>query len=336
VIGLTGTPIVNRPIEAWNILYLINKKALPSWRTYTQRYCAPTFTGFGWDYSGASNTEELHQRLVNSIMLRRCKADVLDLPKKIRSFIPLPLSNQSEYRAAENDLISYLNQTEGKDAAKRAERSLDLVRISKLRMLAARGKLDQMIEWIGETIEDHKLVVFAIHREIMDPICEKFKHVMVKIAGDVSEKDRLKAIDQFQTNPKVKLFVGQVQAAGTGITLTAACHVAFLELPWTPGDVLQAEDRCHRIGQDQPVVVYYLLAANTIDEKMAQLIDRKRSVVNAVTDGSSNSSPAILRELLALYKRGNHGVRHFDSSSSSHKVRNENRNRLARTVWRSA
>jgi SWI/SNF-related matrix-associated actin-dependent regulator of chromatin subfamily A-like protein 1 len=147
------------------------------------------------------------------------------------------------------------------------------------------------------------LVVFGVHRNIIDPVYEQFKKVAVKIAGDVNEADRQQAIDHFQNDPKCRLFVGQIQAAGTGITLTAASHVAFLELPWTPGDVLQCEDRVHRIGQSQPVVIYYLLAANTIDEDMAKLIDKKRSILDAVLDGAVDASPPILVELLKLYKK---------------------------------
>jgi SWI/SNF-related matrix-associated actin-dependent regulator of chromatin subfamily A-like protein 1 len=329
VIGLTGTPIVNRPIEVFNILYIIDKTAIPNFHTFTRRYCAAKFNGFGWDYSGASNTKELHNLLTSSIVLRRRKEDVLtSLPPKIRSFVPLSLDNQAEYEAAEEDLISYLLETEGKAAANRAKSSPALVRISKLRMLAARGKLEQAIDWISDTIVNHKLVVFGVHREIIDPVSEHFKKVAVKIAGDVSETDRQKAIDKFQTDPKIRLFVGQVQAAGVGITLTASSHVAFLELPWTPGDVLQAEDRVHRIGQEQPCVIYYLMAARTIDEDMAKLIDKKRSILNAVLDGSHDASPTILTELLATYKkrRGKHGLnRSLNPEEVSNQIRLQDR-----------
>jgi hypothetical protein len=329
VIGLTGTPIVNRPIEVFNILYIIDKTAIPNFHTFTRRYCAAKFNGFGWDYSGASNTKELHNLLTSSIVLRRRKEDVLtSLPPKIRSFVPLSLDNQAEYEAAEEDLISYLLETEGKAAANRAKSSPALVRISKLRMLAARGKLEQAIDWISDTTANHKLVVFGVHREIIDPVFEHFKKVAVKIAGDVSETDRQKAIDRFQTDPKVRLFVGQVEAAGVGITLTAASHIAFLELPWTPGSVLQAEDRIHRIGQEQPCVIYYLMAARTIDEDMAKLIDKKRSILNAVLDGSHDASPTILTELLAIYKkrRGKYGLnRSLNPEEVSNQVRLQDR-----------
>jgi SWI/SNF-related matrix-associated actin-dependent regulator of chromatin subfamily A-like protein 1 len=304
VIGLTGTPIVNRPIEAFNILRIIDKTAIPNFYEYTRRFCEARYNGFGWDYSGASNTEELHNILMSSIVIRRRKEDVLpSLPPKIRSFVPLELDNRKNYDAAEDDFITYIEEAEGKEAALKAKQAPALVKISKLRMLAAEGKLEQAIDWIEDTIQDNKLVVFGVHRRMIDPVYEKFKKVAVKIAGDVSEAFRQQAIDRFQNDPKCKLFVGQIQAAGTGITLTAASHVAFLELPWTSGDVLQCEDRVHRIGQFQPVIIYYLLAANTIDEDMAEIIDRKRKILDAVLDGSPNASPSIITELLKLYRK---------------------------------
>jgi SWI/SNF-related matrix-associated actin-dependent regulator 1 of chromatin subfamily A len=304
VIGLTGTPIVNRPIELFNILRLIDKTVIPDWWHYTERYCARKSGMFGWDCSGASHTKELHDKLTSSIMLRRTKEEVLtDLPAKMRSFVPLELTNRSDYNAAERDFIGYLRREEGLDVANRAKRAPMLTRISKLRDLAAQGKLSQAIEWIADVIEVNKLVVFAVHRNVFDPVYERFEKVAVKVAGDVAPIDRQKAINRFQQDPNCRLFVGQIQAAGTGITLTAASHVAFLELPWTPGDLLQAEDRCHRIGQTKTVNIYFLLASGTIDEPMARLIDRKRVVLNAVLDGAVDAAPSILTELLSGYKQ---------------------------------
>jgi SNF2 family DNA or RNA helicase len=303
LIGLTGTPIVNRPIEAFNILQLIDKTAVPNWRTYTQRYCGPRHNGFGWTYNGATHTQELHDKLTATVMLRRRKADVLtDLPAKLRSFVPIEIDNRDDYTAAERDFLAWVRDKEGQAAARRARRAQTLTRVTALRDLAAKGKLAQAVDWIADVVETTKLVVFAVHREMIDTVYRKFNRIAVKIAGDVNEKERQQAIERFQGDPNCRLFVGQIQAAGTGITLTAASHIAFLELPWTPGELLQAEDRCHRIGQRDQVTVYYLLAASTIDEDMAHLIDRKREVLNSVLDGEADATPAILTELLDLYE----------------------------------
>jgi SWI/SNF-related matrix-associated actin-dependent regulator of chromatin subfamily A-like protein 1 len=304
VIGLTGTPIINRPIEAWNIIQVVDKKALNcNWFRYTRRYCGPRHNGFAWTYTGATRTKELHALLTSTLMLRRTKSEVLDsLPPKIYSFVPLELDNRVEYQKAETHFLRYVRETAGRDAAARAKRAETLTRITALRDLAAKGKLAAALEWIADTIELNKLVVFAVHRQTIDAVCARFKGAAVKIDGGVSEKDRALAIERFQTDPDCRLFVGQIQAAGTAITLTAASHVAFLSLPWTPGETAQAADRVHRLGQTQQVTVYYLLAHQTIDEHMARLIDNKRKVLDAVLDGAASTTPSILRELLRLYE----------------------------------
>lgn len=304
VIGLTGTPIVNRPIEAYNILKLVGGHDVPKWPIYTQRYCDPQHNGFVWTYDGATHIASLHRLLMNrGVMLRRRKADVLkDLPAKMRQFVPLELDNRPEYDAAERDFLSYLRRVEGNAAARRASRAETLVKINKLRSLSAIGKLDEALSWIEDMIEGNKLVAFAVHRRVINAVCEQFGERAVRLDGNTPPAERGRVIERFQTDPGCRLFVGQVQAAGTGITLTAASHICFLELPWTPGDVLQAEDRCHRIGQTDAVNIYYLLAVNTIEEKMARLIDRKRETLDALLDGAPDASPSILTELLDSYR----------------------------------
>jgi len=126
----------------------------------------------------------------------------------------------------------------------------------------------------------------------------------VKVDGSVSSINRDKAVQEFQNNPEIKLFVGNIKAAGTGLTLTAASSVAFLELPWTPGDLEQAGDRCHRIGQDAAVNIYYLLAYGTIEEYIAELLDEKRQVVDTVLDGKMDGEkPELAISLENLYKK---------------------------------
>jgi len=131
---------------------------------------------------------------------------------------------------------------------------------------------------------------------------EKFGKVAVKIDGSVTGINRQKAVDGFQNNTRIRLFIGNIQAAGIGITLTASSNVAFLELPWTPGELDQAEDRCHRIGQRSSVNIHYLLAINTIEEKIAKLLDSKRRVLDAVLDGKETDVKSLLAELIKSYE----------------------------------
>lgn len=303
VIALTGTPIVNRPIEGFNMVQIIDRTVFPDFWHYARVYCDARHNGFGWDMSGASNKEQLHQKL-QSVMIRRKKQDVLkDLPDKMFSYVPMEINNQDEYQTAENDFISYLEETRGKEAAAKASNAEHLVRIEALKQLAVNGKMAQATQWIKDFLDQNgqKLVVFATHKTVIDQLMTTFKDVAVKIDGGTSAQERDNAVQSFQNDPNTKLFVGNIKAAGTGLTLTAASSVAFLELPWTPGDLSQAEDRCHRIGQKESVNIYYLLADDTIEQNIAQMLDKKKSVLNAIIDGGEGEEINLISELMGIY-----------------------------------
>jgi len=306
IIALTGTPIVNRPVEGFNIFQILDRNLFPNFWAYVHRYCGARHNGFGWDFSGATNKEELNQILTSTIMIRRRKADVLkDLPEKLFSFVPMELVNETEYRIAEEEFIEYLRGVKGKEAAEKAKKAEHLVKIEALKQLAVKGKMKQAINWIRDFIEDgSKLVVFAIHKEVIDKLMNEFKNVAVKLYGGCSPKEKNEAVERFQNDPNVKLFIGNIQAAGVGLTLTAASSVAFLELPWTPGELQQAEDRCHRIGQKNAVNIYYLLAENSVEYKLAKLLDRKKEVLSAVIDGKPVEEKSLISELIESYLEG--------------------------------
>lgn len=303
IIALTGTPIVNRPVEGFNIFQILDKNLFPNFWAYVHRYCGARHNGFGWDFSGATNKEELNQILTSTIMIRRRKADVLkDLPEKLYSFVPMDLANGTEYRIAEEEFIEYLRGVKGKEAAEKAKKAEHLVKIEALKQLAVKGKMKQAINWIKDFIEDgSKLVVFAVHKEVIDQLMKEFKDIAVKIDGSTPVSERHKAVEAFQSDPNIKLFIGNIQAAGVGITLTAASAVAFLELPWTPGELQQAEDRCHRIGQKNAVNIYYLLAENSVEYKLAKLLDKKKEVLSAVIDGKPVEEKSLITELIESY-----------------------------------
>lgn len=307
VIGLSGTPVVNRPIEIYNALTIINSSVIPNFKVYTQKFCDAKHNGFGWDFSGASNTEELHQLLVNSFMIRRKKADVLkDLPAKRTSFVPIEIDNKEEYYAAENDFIKFVRDTRGNAAALKAEQAETLTRINLLKQLCIKGKLAGIIDWVEEFLESgKKLVLFATHRNTIDVLMEKFEGIAVRYDGAVNMSDRQKAVDAFQNNENIKLFIGMIDTegkpAGVGITLTAASDTATLEYQWGPGIHDQADDRVHRIGQQEAVVNYKLMSADTIEEKIAHLLDSKRKVIDSVMDGITTLQSDLLEELINSY-----------------------------------
>jgi len=236
-------------------------------------------------------------------MIRRLKRDVLpQLPPKARSFVPVQLHNREDYRLAEEDFIGFLRETKGAEAARRASNAEALAKIEALKQLSVQGKLAESIDWISDFLENgEKLVVFAVHRFVIDALMEKFSKIAVKIDGSVSLSERNKAVEAFQGNDKIRLFVGNIKAAGVGLTLTASSNVVFLELPWTPGDLSQAEDRCHRIGQKDSVNIYFLLAPDTIEERLAHILDSKRKVLDAVLDGEITAQESLLTELIKGY-----------------------------------
>ena len=214
------------------------------------------------------------------------------------------MDNEKEYQSAERDFISFVQRTKGTDAAERASNAATLAEIEGLKQLAVQGKMKQAIDWIQNFLDsDGKLVVFAVHKFVIDALMTHFgTQLAVKIDGSTPMADRQRAVDVFQHNPECRLFIGNIQAAGIGITLTTASNVVFLELPWQPGALVQAEDRCHRIGQKDSVNIYYLLATDTIEEKIAQLLDRKRKILDAVLDGKETDQESLLSELMNEYK----------------------------------
>lgn len=302
-LALSGTPIVNRPIELYNAIRLVDSSKFPNFMNYAKKYCGAKRNEFGWDFTGATRTDELHKILVDSIMIRRLKKDVLkELPDKIYNHVPVELTNSREYYQAQNNFITFVREQKGAAAAEKASNAKALVEIEGLKQLAVQGKLEQAVDWIRDFIDGNgKLVVMAVHKFVVDRLMKEFGDMAVKIDGGVTGENRQIAVDQFQRNDKIRLFIGNIKAASVGITLTAASNVVFLELPWTPGDISQAEDRCHRIGQKNSVTVHYLLAANTIEEKIARLIDSKRKVLDKVLDGKQTDESSLLSELMNEY-----------------------------------
>ena len=306
VIALSGTPITNRPMEFFTPINLITPGLFPNRFQYGKKYCNAKHNGFGWDFSGSSNTKELHSILTASIMLRRKKIDVLkDLPAKRRHVIPMDMdaNGASEYRTAENNFIKWLRNLDPKKAAS-AKNAEALVKIGYLKRLAADAKYSNCLAWIRDMLESGgKLVLFAVHKAMIARLMSDLQDFNpVKVDGSVSGVKRNEAVERFQTDDECRVFVGNIQAAGVGITLTAAADTVFLELDWTPGNHDQAEDRVHRIGQTaQSVNAWYLLTENTIESELADLIDHKRKVLTAVLDGEDVDDSSMLSALLAEY-----------------------------------
>ncbi len=308
IIALSGTPIVNRPIEFFNSINMIRRDIFPSYKSFGERFCGMTVKYFGGqvirDFGGASNTDELHKLLTRTIMLRRLKKDVLkDLPDKIHSVVPFEIENREEYNSASADIIDWILKNEGEEKADRASQAEVLVEFEKLKQLAVKGKIESVKEWVADFLESgEKLVLFATHTFTLDLLQQAFPKISVRLDGSTSQKGRQEVVDQFQNNNEIRLFLGNVKAAGVGITLTASSNVGFVELPWTPGDYEQASDRLHRIGQKDAVNVWTLVAQDTVEEDVAIILSAKQKVLAAVLDGKDVDQSTILSELIRKVK----------------------------------
>jgi hypothetical protein len=290
-LALTGTPILNRPKELVSQLRLIGRlEEFGSGAAMARRF------------RGSDALERLHWHLRAHCYVRRVKADVLpQLPPKRQVTIPVALSNEAEYRLAERNVVDWLRtqpldlrELQTKVAA--ALRNERLVQLNKLRQLAGRGKLAAALSWLDDFVESGEpLVVFADHVELQHELVARFgPDRAVHVLGSDDARARDEAVTAFQAPDGPQVIVCSLRAAGQGLTLTRASNVAFLELDWTPARLAQAEDRCHRIGQASAVTAWYLLAPDTIDETMADLLAVKRGVIGAVTDGRAIESESLL------------------------------------------
>jgi len=303
VIAISGTPLLSRPAELWTTLNVVRPDKFPGWWEYAKTYCNPTLKHYGgrtvWEYKGAEHLDQLHQILRRHMMIRRKKEDVLkDLPKKVRTVVPIDVP-MKEYYDAQNDFIRWLsNRSVVK--AKRAQKAVELTKLGYLLRLAAELKREKIKQWIDDYLEssDSKLVVFGVHKKVIRALGDLYPKIGMTVDGESTKKERRNAENTFQKNPKIRVLFGNITAAGTGLTLTAADHVLFAELDWTPGNLIQAEDRIHRIGQRKTAHIIYMVARNTIEERLSELLQRKQRILDATLDGKTDSEDFNLHQKL--------------------------------------
>jgi len=291
VIAISGTPLTNRPAELWTTLRLIRPKEYKSFTTFAFRYCKPVLRHWGWEYKGASNIKELHRKLKSTMMIRRLKKDVLkELPDKTRHVIPFEIERK-EYDEALNNFITWLSK-KSISKANKAKKAQQLVQLGCLKRLAAELKMESVFCWIDNFLQesDGKLVLFCTHRKVVQQLHDRYYKKSVVVQGGVSNSKRARRVRAFQNNKKIRLFIGNIKAAGVGITLTAASSLAFVELDWVPGNHTQAEDRIHRIGQKNAANIYYLIAKDTIEEHLCKLLQEKQKILAATLDGKKKTN----------------------------------------------
>jgi SNF2 family DNA or RNA helicase len=315
---LTGTPMPNRPRDLFNLLRAVGHPSARSFLSFARQYCGAYRNNYGWVTDGASNLAELNL-LLKEVMLRRRKDDVLDLPPKIRSWVPLQITGEAVWNANEGFLDWFL----ASDSSRPNDTEF-LARITKLRLALHKAKQAACAERIKDVVASgQKVLVFTSYAEGITRHKKTLGDRAVTITGADNAKQRMKAMDDFQSNPEVSVALCNLIAGGVGLNLTAATHVIFQDLDWVPANHLQAEDRCYRIGQNKQVTVEYLLASGTLDTYIARLLEAKLRLVQAVeADDVPDASilgdlqeelirlgPALLQEAKAARASGREGSR---------------------------
>lgn len=305
VIGLTGTMVVNKPIDLVAQLTIINR--LPEFGGYSgfkQRYCAGP--------KEASNLAELNYKLNTICYFRRNKSDPeikAFLPDKSRQIVICELSDfaRKEYGHAQANLESYLSEVRGKsdDQIEKSMKGEVMVRIGILKNISARGKLKDAFDFIHDLIsQGQKVVVFANLRDVIAEVQAKFPK-SVRITGDENAMQKQASVDRFKTDPHIQVIVCSIKAAGTGVDglQDIASEVVFIEMGWHAAVMDQAEDRLYRSGQHKNVMCTYFIGKDTIDDWNYKLIESKRSIANSVTGAEDDVNVSFINDVINLFTK---------------------------------
>ena len=300
---LTGTPMTSRPMNYYNLLNIIESPVAQNWKAYAIRYCQGFQFTAGkrkvWNVTGASNLEELRDRTSKQI-LRRLKEDVLDLPDKIITPVYLRLKSK-EYE----DLMGEYFDWYDKNPDESSSLTVQFSKLMKVRKVIANEKTKQTIEFTENIIEQgKKVIIFTNFTDTLQTIYQHFGKQAVYLDGSCSNAIRQQAVDQFQNEDKIKVFVGNLKAAGVGLTLTAAEAVIMNDLSFVPAEHAQAEDRAYRYGQKSNVLVYYPLFENTIEGAIYDILNKKKQIIKTVMgDGAQETTGDVAEEILKMINK---------------------------------
>ncbi|NXQ63901.1 ZRAB3 endonuclease, partial [Anthoscopus minutus] len=298
---LTGTPALGRPEELFMQIEALFPRRFGTWNEYAKKYCDARVRFFGkrrqWDCRGASNLEELHQ-LLSEIMIRRLKKDVLtQLPPKVRQRIPfdLPQAAAKNLNAIFAEWEKLMRNLSSDATESHFSQVMNLItRMYKETAIAKAGAVKDYIKMMLDN-DKLKFLVFAHHLSMLQACTEaviESKARYIRIDGSVPSAERIHLVNQFQKDPETRVAILSIQAAGQGLTFTAATHVVFAELYWDPGHIQQAEDRAHRIGQCSSVNIHFLIARGTMDTLMWAMLNRKAKVTGSTLNGKKEKMQA--------------------------------------------
>lgn len=304
---LTGTPIANRPMDYYNLLKVCKIPVVDNFQHFAYRYCAAKSFNKKlasgkvkriWLTDGASNLEELHIKTKNYI-LRRKKEDHLDLPPKIISPFYLELDDRKGYDNAFNEYVEWL-KLEGRKLGPARQMTEMVI----LRKFISEQKVPLTLDMVNnflEQSEDKKIIIFTVFTESLKKLKGELGDIAVCHNGEMNEKEKQKSIDEFQTNPNKRVFIGNIISAGSAITLTASDTTIFHDIDFVPSNHQQAEDRNYRISQDKTVNIYYPIFQDTIEEKIYEMLNRKKQIISTIM-GEENKNIDISDDFIDLFK----------------------------------
>ena len=279
---LTGTPLTNRPRDLFPLLQLVGHALGRSFLGFAKRYCDGHRNDYGhWLTGGASNVEELSVQL-QGIMLRRTKDAVLDLPAKRRTWLEVDVAESLRERL--NEAVARFL------AAERTPRGgrRDIALFAGARRRLAVAKVPQTLDFVrGAVAQGEKVILYSCFTHATRRFAQALGEMAVTVTGEVPTPKRQALVDRFQNDESVRVFIGQIHAAGVGINLTAARQVVFNDLDWVPANHWQAEDRAHRIGQTAQLNVTYMVARKTLEEFVRTVLETKARLIDAVVEGQA-------------------------------------------------
>lgn len=280
----TGTPITSRPKELYPILASCAPEVISpysSYKAYTRHFCGGYWDGVQWVDKGATNKEELNERLHNGFMLRRLRKDYLNELPPVYNLVPISVQGETlktkvaQEFAWERDAANYQKLEEAEH-------------IATLRRELGQYKVPEAVKYIKHilTMED-KLVVFAYHRSVMDALYEALQdYGAVKLMGGMSVEKKQVSIDTFKDDPTCRVFIGQVTAAGMGIDLSSSHNILFVESSWVPGEIDQAADRCSGYNQSEKVNVQFMVIQDSLEEHMLRTVIDKKQKIESIVEQS--------------------------------------------------
>ncbi len=287
---LTGTPLTNRPRDLFVLLQLVGHPLGRSFLSFAKRYCAAERNSFGWQTGGASNLDELTVQL-HGVMLRRSKDQVLALPPKLRTWLPVDVpggTGVGDMRKVVELLVGEHALAPGSPVAESRLRGRLLHAVTVARQRLAEVKVNTTRDFVTGAIEQgEKVIVFSCFEAPINKLAAAFAGSVVVLTGSTPTNQRQALVDRFQHDEDIRIFLANIIAGGIGNNLTAATQVVFNDLDWVPANHWQAEDRAYRIGQTRTVNVTYMVASGTIDDFVQTVLERKRALVSAVVDGTA-------------------------------------------------